>query len=141
MSSICLKVFAFLSVSLLFAGLSGAQSDFENDFPTVEQGEEQEKEEKQPVLYMIFWILGQIFLVYQLGIMFFDIGGVTKAISVVGIMIPWQFITGFIPFGFVPAIAGYMFMIKFRFDTDYKMAALTVIPLIAYQYLLVLLFL
>lgn len=136
------KLFSIMALFLMLSTVSAAESPYEGNFSVNDLPAQEDEQDQQnhPVLYLIFWIAGQFVLVYGLGIFFFEEGDVTKAISVVGIMVPWLFIANLAPFGFILGLWGYFSLVKFRFDTTYLMAGLVVVPIYAYQFLLQLIF-
>lgn len=139
-----LKLLSVLLLFLVAGTVSAAESPYNGNFSfedyPVEEDQQQEDQENHPVLYIVFWIAGQLALVYSLGIFFFEEGDISKAISIVGIMVPWLFFANLAPFGFIIGLWGYFSIVKFRFDTTYPMAGLVVVPIYAYQFFLQLLF-
>ncbi|MFB6115065.1 MAG: hypothetical protein ABEK04_02145 [Candidatus Nanohalobium sp.] len=134
-----LKLFLFVFLLLSFVGLVAAShSEYSGNFSIDEHSQDEKQADKSSiVLYLVLWVAGQLVLVYGLGLMLFDEGGVTKAISVVGIANPWIFIAGMVPFfGFFVGLWGYLYLVKFRFDVNYFMAATVVIPIYVYQFVL-----
>lgn len=131
-----------LLLLFLLTTVSAAESPYNGNFSfgDYQMEDQQQQQENHPALYLVFWIAGQFALVYGLGVFFFEEGDITKAISVVGIMVPWLFIANLAPFGFILGLWGYFSLVKFRFDTTYLMAGLIVVPIYAYQFFLQLLF-
>lgn len=136
------RVSALLFAVFFLLGAAGAASVYDGNFSVEDFESEGEPEpESHPVVYLLFYVVGQFALVHVLGGFFFGESDVTKSISVVGIMIPWLFFANLAPFGFFLGLWGYFALVKFRFDTRYRMAALIVVPVYLYIFLIQLMFL
>jgi len=129
-----------LSLFLISVSVSGAAVDniSQDAFQGIEdEGEEDDLNLQDYLTYFLLWIGGQIAIVYYFGNMIFAKSELTKVVSIVGIMVPFSIITNFIPVvGFILGLWGYIFLIKFYYESNYLMSAVVVIPVILFEFVL-----